>query len=134
MQNCLGELNLSYCLIYLDDMIIFTKIEKEHRFHLHVMFEHCREHNLTLKPAKHEKDQLLGSSHLQRRSMTSKENLKAVAGFAPPQTYTEIQAFLGLVGYYWWFIKGITCIAQPLHKYLLGEGASKKNKHVTFME
>ena len=36
----------------------------------------------------------------------SKENLKAVAEFTPPQTYTEIQAFLGLVCHYWQFIKG----------------------------
>ena len=30
MQNCLGELNLMYCLIYLDDVIIFSKTEEEH--------------------------------------------------------------------------------------------------------
>ena len=28
MQNCLGELNLMYCLIYLDDMIVFYKTEE----------------------------------------------------------------------------------------------------------
>ena len=30
MQNCKGEFNLTYCLIYLDDMIVFFKMEKEH--------------------------------------------------------------------------------------------------------
>ena len=30
MQNCLGELNLTYALIYLDDVIIFSQTEKEH--------------------------------------------------------------------------------------------------------
>ena len=30
MQNCLGELNLAYTLIYLDDMIIYSKTEEEH--------------------------------------------------------------------------------------------------------
>ena len=44
----------------------------------------------------------------------SKENLKAVVEFAPPQTYTKIMAFLGLVGHYWRFIKGFACVAQPL--------------------
>ena len=39
MQNCLGELNLMYCLIYLDDMIIFSKIEDEHLQCLHVLFK-----------------------------------------------------------------------------------------------
>ena len=30
MQNCLGKLNLTYCLIYLDDVIVFSKTEEEH--------------------------------------------------------------------------------------------------------
>ena len=30
MQNCLGELNLTYCLIYLDDMIVFSEMPEEH--------------------------------------------------------------------------------------------------------
>ena len=30
MQNCLGELNLMYCLIYLDGMMVFSKNEEEH--------------------------------------------------------------------------------------------------------
>ena len=30
MQSCLGELNLTYCLIYLDDVIVYTKSEEEH--------------------------------------------------------------------------------------------------------
>ena len=34
MKNCLGELNLTYCLIYLDDMIVHLKMEDEHLHHL----------------------------------------------------------------------------------------------------
>ena len=63
----------------------------------------------------------------------SKEDLIAVTRFAPPQTYTEIQAFLGLVGLYWKFNKGFACM-QPLHEYLSRVGASKKNKKPTLME
>ena len=53
--------------------------------------------------------------------------------FAPPWTYTEIQAFLGLVGHYRQFIKGFACIVQPLQENLSGEGASKKNEQVTLV-
>ena len=38
IQNCLGELNLTYCLIYLGNMIVFSKTEKEHIQHLCVVF------------------------------------------------------------------------------------------------
>ena len=30
MQNCLGELKLTYALIYLDDIIVFSNTKKEH--------------------------------------------------------------------------------------------------------
>ena len=52
MENCLGELNLTYCLIYLDDVNIFLKMEEEHLQCLHIVFDHFREHNLKLKPTK----------------------------------------------------------------------------------
>ena len=34
MQNCLGELNLTYALIYLDNVIVYSKTEEEHLVHL----------------------------------------------------------------------------------------------------
>ena len=52
MQNCLGELNLIYCLIYLDDLIVLSQTAKEHLHQLHVMFDQLREYNLKLKPSK----------------------------------------------------------------------------------
>ena len=52
MQNALGELNLTYCVIYLDDMIVFGCMEEEHLEHLWVVFECFREFNLKLKPSK----------------------------------------------------------------------------------
>ena len=52
MQNTLGELNLMYCVIYLDDIIVFGHMEKEHLEHLCVMFERFWEFNLKLRPSK----------------------------------------------------------------------------------
>ena len=52
MQNTLGELNLTYCMIYLDDVIVFGHMEKEHLECLHVVFERFREFNLKLKSSK----------------------------------------------------------------------------------
>ena len=52
MQNCLGELNLIYCLIYLDDIVVFLHTVEEHLHQLHVVLDQFREHNLKLKPLK----------------------------------------------------------------------------------
>ena len=52
MQNCMGELNLIYCLIYLDDLIVFMQTVEEHLHQLHVIFYQLREYNLNMKPSK----------------------------------------------------------------------------------
>ena len=38
-QNCLGELNLIYCLIYLDDIVMFLHTAGEHLHHLCIVFD-----------------------------------------------------------------------------------------------
>ena len=53
MQNCMGELNFVYCLIYLDDLIVFLHTAEEHLHWLHVVFDHLQEYNLKLKPSKY---------------------------------------------------------------------------------
>ena len=52
MQNTLGELNLTYCIIYLDDVIVFGHTEEEHLKCLWVGLECFREFNLKWKPSK----------------------------------------------------------------------------------
>ena len=52
MQNTLGELNLTYCIIYLDDVIVFKHSEEEHLECLHIMFECFREYNLEVETSK----------------------------------------------------------------------------------
>ena len=52
MQNCLGKLNLIYCLNYLDDLIMFLQTVEEHLHQLHAVFDQLREYNLKLKLSK----------------------------------------------------------------------------------
>ena len=52
MQNILGELNLTFCMIYLDNIIVFGRMEEEHLECLCVVFERFWEFNLKLKPSK----------------------------------------------------------------------------------
>ena len=138
MQNCLGKLNLIYCLIYLDNIIIFSQMAEEHLHRLHVVFNWFREYNLKLKPSKcslfkEEINYLV--HHVSKEGVhPSNLNLKAITKCAPPQTYMEIQAFLSLMGHYQQFIKGFAHIAQLLNGLLLGEGASRKSEWVSLLE
>ena len=52
MQNCLGKLSLIYCMINLDNLIVFSWTTEEHLHQLHVVFDQLREYNLKLKPSK----------------------------------------------------------------------------------
>ena len=110
MQNCMGELNFIYCLIYLDDLIVFLQTAEEHLHHLRVVFDCLQEYNLKLKPSKcslfREEINYLAHKVSKAGIRPSNINVKAIAEYAPPQTYTEIRAFLGLVGHYRCFIKG----------------------------
>ena len=135
MQNCMGELNLIYCLIYLDDLIMFLQMAEEHLHQLHVIFDRLREYNLKLKPLKYslfkEKINYLAHQVSKQGVQPSDTNLKAIPECAPPQTYTEIRAFLGFVGHCRQFIKGFAQIAQPLNEHLVGEGVSRKSEQVS---
>ena len=52
MESCLGELNLSWCIIYLDDIIVFSQTPEEHLVRLQAVFDKLKAGGLNLKPSK----------------------------------------------------------------------------------
>ena len=134
MQNCLGELNLTYALIYLDDVIVFSRTEEEHLHRLQVVFARFLEHGLKLKPSKchflQDEITFLGHEISAEGMKPGMANLKAIAEMAPPKTYTEIRRFTGMTGFFRQFIKGYSKIAKPLNDLLEGEASKLKAKEV----
>ena len=134
MENCLGELNLTYCLIYLHDMIVFSEMPEEHLQRMRVIFDHLREHCLKLKPSKCDmfKSEINYLAHhvSQKGVLPSKKNLESIAQCPPPDTYTKVKSFVGLVGHYRHFIKGFAKIAAPLYDLTSGDNKDKKSEHV----
>ena len=134
MQNCLGELNLTYALIYLDDVIVFSWTEEEHLHHLRVVFARFLEHGLKLKPSKchffQDEITFLGHEISAEGMKLGTANLKAIVEMAPPKTYTEIWCFTGMMGFFRWFIKGYSKIAKPLNDLLEGEASKLKAEEV----
>ena len=131
MQNCLGKLNLTYCLIYLDDVIVFSETPEEHLLRMRVVFNHLREHGLKLKPSKCDvfKSEInYLAHHVSKEGVRpSKKNLESIAQCPPPDTYTKVKSF---IGHYRHFIKGFAKIAVPLYDLTSGENKDKKSEHV----
>ena len=133
MQNCLGKLNLTYCLIYLDDVIVFSDTPEEHLWRMRVVFDRLCEHGLKLKPSKCDvfKSEINYLAHhvSQKGVLPSKKNLESIAQCPPPDTYTKVKSFVGLVRHYRHFIKGFAKIAAPLYDLTSGDNKDKKSEH-----
>ena len=52
IESCMGNLHLQYCIIYLEDIIVFSKTQGEHLIRLRVVFEELKRAELKLKPSK----------------------------------------------------------------------------------
>ena len=134
MQNCLGKLNLTYCLIYLDDVIVFYEMPEEHLQGMRVVFDCLQEHSLKLKPSKCDvfKSEINYLAHhvSQKGVLPSKKNLESIAQCLPPDTYTKVKSFIGLVGHYRCFIKGFAKIAVPLYDLTSSDNKDKKLEHI----
>ena len=134
MQNCLRELNLTYALTYLDDVIVFSRTEEEHLHCLQVVFGRFLEHGVKLKPSKchflQDEITFLGHEISVDGMRPGMANLKAIAEMAPLKTYTKIQHFTGMTGFFRQFIKGYSKIAKPLNDFLEGEASKLKNEEL----
>ena len=123
MQNTLGELNLTYCIIYLDDVIVFGCTE-EHLEHLWVVLECFREFTLKLKPSKcsFSQTEIVYLAHQVSKEgiHPSEENVCAIMEVPMPETYTEVRALCGLSGHYCCFIRNFVHLAHALYD-LLGD-------------
>ena len=99
-----------------------------------MVFDHLQEHGLKLKPSKCDvfKSEINHLAHhvSQKGVLPSKKNLKSIARCPPPDTYTKVKSFVGLVGHYRHFIKGFVQIAAPLYNLTSGKNKDKKLEHV----
>ena len=134
MQSCLGELNLTYCIIYLDDVIVFGRTERELIQRLRTVLQRFREHNLKLKPSKctlFQREITYLAHHVSAEGIRpAHSNVEAIKRLPYPTSYTGIRGLLGLLGHYRRFIKGFSQKTHFLSQYLSGEGASKKKESI----
>ena len=132
MERCMGDLNLRDCLIYLDDIIIFSSTFDEHMERLQAVFERLQEHNLKLKPSNCElfkgRVSYLGHVVSDEGIHTDPAKIEAVKSWPVPKSIKDVRRFLRFTGYYRKFIQGFAAIARPLNDLLVGHVTNPKAK------
>ena len=132
MERCMGDLNLRDCLIYLDDIIIFSSTFEEHLERLQAVFNNPEKHNLKLKPSKCEffKESVTYLGHVVSAAGIHVDPAKteAVRSWPIPKSTKDVRKFLGFTGYYRRFVKGYAAIARPLNDLLIGHPTNPQAK------
>ena len=68
--------------------------------------------------------------HVSQKGVLPLKNLESIAQCPPPDTYTKVKSFVGLVGHYRCFIKGFAKIAAPLYDLTSSDNKDKKSEHI----
>ena len=120
MQRILHGLDWKICLVYIDDVIIFSKTFEEHLSRLAAVFDRLREANLKLKPSKchfaRPSVNFLGFVVSSEGILPDPGKLSAVETFPVPSCVKDVRSFLGLCNYYRRFVKDFAKIASPLNR------------------
>ena len=139
MHDCLGELNMNWCIVYLDDIIIFSDTKEEHLKRLEAVFQKLSAAGLKLKPSKcfffRKEIEYLGHVVSGKGISTNPKKIEAVSKWPTPKTVYDVRSFLGFVGYYRRFIKNFSRITKPIREVITGlENQSKRTAKKTYIE
>nr|GEY51388.1 hypothetical protein [Tanacetum cinerariifolium] len=109
-----------FVIVFIDDILIYSKDEKEHEEHLRVILELLKREKLYAKFSKCEfwisMVQFLGHVIDSRGIHVDPAKIESIKDWASPKMPTEIRQFLGLAGYYQRFIEGFSKIAKSITK------------------
>ena len=129
----MGDIHLLQCLIYLDDVIVFSKTFDEHLDRLRAILQRLRENGLKSKPSKCQFLQTsvkyLGHVISEEGITTDPEKIETLKTWPVPQNVDDVRRFLGFSGYYCRFVPNYAKIAKPLTGLLAGHsGRGRKGK------
>ena len=119
MDLVLCGLTYETCLVYLDDIIVFSRDFDSHIERLRQVFDRLRMANLKLHMKKcslfQRKVNFLGHVLTESGIEVQKDKVEAIHNWPRPHTLTELRYFVGLCSYYRRFISEFASIAAPLH-------------------
>ena len=132
MTKVLKNLNFKIALVYIDDLLVFSKDFDQHLHHLDLVFSNLRKANLKLHPSKckfaTKQVKYLGHIVSKDGMSVNPENTEKIQNAKSPTNAKQVKSVLGMMGYYRKFVKNYAKIAAPLHDLL------KKDKKFQWTE
>ncbi|GJS26070.1 putative reverse transcriptase domain-containing protein [Tanacetum coccineum] len=118
--ECANLIWNKFVIVFIDDILIYSKNKQEHEEHLKLILELLKKEELYAKFSKCEfwipKVQFLGHVIDSEGIHVDPAKIESIKDWASPKSPTEIRQFLGLAGYYRRFIEGFSKIAKPMTK------------------
>ncbi|KAL4016304.1 hypothetical protein IC575_023952 [Cucumis melo] len=115
MNRVFREFLDTFVIVFIDDILIYSKTEAEHDEHLRIVLQTLRDNKLYAKFSKCEfwlkQVSFLATWFL---SPESRGSTKIESHWTRPSTVSEVRSFLGLAGYYRRFVEKFSRIATPL--------------------
>jgi hypothetical protein len=118
MNSILRPLLRKHVMIFVDDILIYSKSFEEHVDHITQVFNILKQHNFLLKKTKcsfaQQQLEYLGHIINSERVETDPKKIQVVAAWPVPTDLKQLRGFLGLSGYYRRFIKNYGALSRPL--------------------
>ncbi|KAL0544273.1 hypothetical protein IC582_019386 [Cucumis melo] len=118
MNRVFREFLDTFVIVFIDDILIYSKTEAEHEKHLRMVLQTLRDNKLYAKFSKCEfwLKQVSFLGHVVSKAGVSVDpaKIEAVTGWTRPSTVSEVRSFMGLAGYYRRFVENFSRIATPL--------------------
>ena len=127
-QNYINEAVRNYldhfCTTYIDDILVYSENDEEHKEHVLKVLRHLREQKLQLDIDKCDFDtkevKYLGLIITTEGIRMDPEKLKAIKEWRTPESVSDVQQFVGFCGFYRRFIKDFSRYTRPLNELTKG--------------